>query len=96
MRGAVCDLLPRSVLDRVKVPYPSTKNANYAAKLQEAVRDHLSGPNHPLFDIVGHDWLATAVELTTPQITAGARRGLERALDPGLWVDIYQPPLKLH
>jgi len=96
LRGAVCDLLPRSVLDRVKVPYPSTKNANYAAKLQEAVRDYLSSPNHPLFDIVRHDWLATAVELTAPQITAGARRGLERALDLGLWLDIYQPTLKLH
>jgi asparagine synthase (glutamine-hydrolysing) len=95
LRGAAGDLLPRSVAERVKVVYPSTKNPNYVAKLQEGARDYLHSPNHPLFDIVSHDWLATAVELTGPQTTAGARRGLERAIDLALWLDTYRPTLKL-
>ena len=95
LRGAACDVLPRSVVERVKSPYPSTQDPRYAVKLQANAREYLSDPAHPVFDVVSRDWLAAAVEIDTPQITQASRRGLERTLDLALWVDMYKPALKL-
>lgn len=95
LRGAARDVLPRSVVERVKSPYPSTQDPRYAVKLQANAREYLSDPAHPVFDVVSRDWLAAAVEIDTPQITQASRRGLERTLDLALWVDMYKPALKL-
>jgi asparagine synthase (glutamine-hydrolysing) len=95
LRGAAGDVLPQSVVDRVKSPYPSTQDPKYAVKLQDNAREYLSDPGHPVFDIVRHGWLAKAVEADTPQITQASRRGLERTLDLALWLDMYNPTLKL-
>ncbi|WP_329235933.1 asparagine synthase (glutamine-hydrolyzing) [Actinoallomurus sp. NBC_01490] len=95
LRGAARDVLPQSVAERVKSPYPSTQDPKYAVKLQDNAREYLSAPGHPVFDIVSRDWLARAVEVDTPQITQESRHGLERALDLALWLDMYKPTLKL-
>jgi asparagine synthase (glutamine-hydrolysing) len=95
LRGATSDVLPQSVVDRVKSPYPSTQDPKYAVKLQHNAREYLSNPGHPVFDIVRNDWLTKAVEVDTPQITQASRRGLERTLDLALWLDMYNPTLKL-
>jgi asparagine synthase (glutamine-hydrolysing) len=94
LRGAARDVLPQSVVDRVKSPYPSTQDPEYTVKLQNNARDYLSSPGHPVFDIVSRDWLARAVAAET-QITQASRHGLERALDLALWLDMYKPALKL-
>jgi asparagine synthase (glutamine-hydrolysing) len=94
LRGAARDVLPESVVDRVKSPYPSTQDAGYAVKLQESAREYLSHPGHPVFDIVSRDWLVQAVTAQA-QISQASRRGLERALDLALWLDMYHPVLKL-
>lgn len=95
LRGASADVLPQSVVDRVKSPYPSTQDPRYAVNLQRNAREYLGTPTHPVFDIVSHDWLAGAVDIDTPQITQSSRRGLERTLDIALWLDMYKPNLKL-
>ena len=92
LRAATADVLPQSVVERVKSPYPSTQDPQYARKLQEHVRDYLSG-DHPVFDIVdrtGCDRRRTPRTIDTP-----VRFGLERALDLALWLDMYKPVLKL-
>jgi asparagine synthase (glutamine-hydrolysing) len=94
LRGAARDVLPQSVVDRVKSPYPSTQDPGYTVKLQNSAREYLSSPGHPVFDIVNRDWLARAVEAEA-QITQTSRHGLERALDLALWLDMYKPALKL-
>jgi asparagine synthase (glutamine-hydrolysing) len=94
LRGAARDVLPQSVVDRVKSPYPSTQDPEYAVKLQNNAREYLSSPGHPVFDIVSRDWLARAVAAEA-QITHASRHGLERALDLALWLDMYKPTLKL-
>jgi asparagine synthase (glutamine-hydrolysing) len=95
LRGAARDVLPQSVVDRVKSPYPSTQDPAYAVKLQDSAREYLSSPGHQVFDIVSRDWLARAVAAEAPQISQASRRGLERALDLALWLDMYKPTLKL-
>jgi asparagine synthase (glutamine-hydrolysing) len=94
LRGAARDVLPQSVVDRVKSPYPSTQDPGYAVKLQDNAREYLSSPGHPVFDIVDRDWLARAVAAEA-QITQASRHGLERTLDLALWLDMYKPTLKL-
>ena len=61
LRGAARDVLPQSVVDRVKSPYPSTQDPEYTVKRQHNAREYLSSSGHPVFDIVSRDWLARAV-----------------------------------
>src|SRR6201999_875552 len=42
LRSAARDVLPESVVKRVKSPYPSTSDPKYGAALQEQVKDLLS------------------------------------------------------
>ena len=58
LRAATRDLLPQSVVDRVKSPYPSTQDPRYVANLQHNAREYLSDPGHPVFDLVNRTWLA--------------------------------------
>jgi asparagine synthase (glutamine-hydrolysing) len=94
LRGAAADVLPQSVVDRVKSPYPSTQDPEYTVKLQNNAREYLSSPDHPVFDIVNRNWLGRAVAAEA-QITQASRHSLERALDLALWLDMYKPLLKL-
>ncbi|GAA2617742.1 asparagine synthase (glutamine-hydrolyzing) [Streptomyces axinellae] len=95
LREATADVLPRSVYDRVKSPYPSTQDPAYHTALQDNIRELLADPSHEVFGIVSRPWLERAVKVDTPQITQASRRGLERALDLALWIDMYRPTLTL-
>jgi asparagine synthase (glutamine-hydrolysing) len=92
LRAATADVLPRSVVERVKSPYPSTQDPEYVRKLQAHARDRAAG-DHPVFEIIDKAWLRRAA--TAEQVDTAIRFGLERALDLALWMDIYQPVLKL-
>lgn len=95
LRGAVRDVLPESVVQRVKSPYPQTQDAQYPAALQQQAKERLARPGHPVFDLIRHDWLTTAVQADPVSIPMPVRNGLERALDLAMWLDIYQPDLRL-
>ena len=95
LRGATSDVLPQSVVDRVKSPYPSTQDPKYGVNLRRYAREYLSTPHHQVFDIISRDWLAAEVESDAPALNQNGRRGLERTLDLALWLDMYKPTLKL-
>ncbi|MEU6666773.1 asparagine synthase (glutamine-hydrolyzing) [Streptomyces sp. NPDC046727] len=95
LREAAADVLPRSVYERVKSPYPSTQDPGYARALQEQVKEVLARPSHPVFDVVDRELVRRAAERTTPVSTQAARRGLERTLDLAGWLDLYEPELVL-
>ncbi|MGW1005798.1 asparagine synthase (glutamine-hydrolyzing) [Streptomyces sp. NPDC002520] len=95
LREATADLLPRSVYDRVKSPYPSTQDPRYARALQAQVQDLLAQPSHRVFDLVDRERVRVAAERDTPVSTQAARRGLERTLDLAVWLDLYSPELTL-
>lgn len=94
LREATADLLPQSVYERVKSPYPSTQDPAYAVALQNQAKDLLSTPSHRVFDLISRERLARATA-GTPQISQASRRGLEMALNLALWVDLYSPDLTL-
>ncbi|MFJ9037121.1 asparagine synthase (glutamine-hydrolyzing) [Streptomyces sp. NPDC102406] len=95
LREATADVLPTSVYDRVKSPYPSTQDPKYALALQDHAKDLLSRPSHRVFDLVDRERVAGAAHREAPQITQASRRGLERTLDLALWLDMYNPELVL-
>ncbi|TWV30621.1 asparagine synthase (glutamine-hydrolyzing) [Streptomyces misionensis] len=95
LREASKDVLPQSVYDRVKSPYPSTQDPQYARALQDQAKDLLARPSHRIFDLVDRDRLKKAAEREAPVSSQAARRGLERTLDLAQWLDIYQPELIL-
>ncbi|WP_335937981.1 asparagine synthase (glutamine-hydrolyzing) [Streptomyces sp. PTD5-9] len=95
LREAVADVLPRSVYERTKTPYPSTQDPKYAVALQEHARALLARPDHRVFELIDRDRLLKAVESEAPQITSASRRGLERTLDLAVWLDMYEPEVIL-
>lgn len=95
LREATADVLPKSVYDRVKSPYPSTQDPKYALALQGYAKDLLARPSHPVFDLVDRDRVTRAAQHDAPQITQVSRRGLERTLDLALWLDLYKPDITL-
>jgi asparagine synthase (glutamine-hydrolysing) len=95
LRAATADALPRSVVERVKSPYPSTQDPEYGRALRRAAADVLADPVHPVFDLVDRSWLAGAVTSESPAVTQAERFGLERVLDLALWLDEYSPRVKV-
>lgn len=95
LRHATKHVLPQSVVDRVKSPYPSTQDPGYAAELQRQAKDILAEPGGPLFDIVDRAWLSDIVARDPVTMTTFARHGLDRSIDLYHWLDLYRPELDL-
>ncbi|MET9657980.1 asparagine synthase (glutamine-hydrolyzing) [Streptomyces sp. NPDC006510] len=95
LREATADVLPRSVYDRTKSPYPSTQDPKYALALQQHARELLARPDHRVFDLVDRGRLRAAADHDAPRVTSASRRGLERTLDLAMWLDLYEPELIL-
>jgi asparagine synthase (glutamine-hydrolysing) len=94
LRAATADMLPDSVLKRVKSPYPSTQSPAYARVLMEQARD-LVHSGDPVLDLIDRKWLTDITTRPAEQMDMAERNGIERALDFSAWLDIYKPELRL-
>ncbi len=94
LRGATADVLPRSVVERVKSPYPSTQDPKYPAMLQLQVKELLTEHDSPVFDVINREWLTSVVETESSDGMGLSRFALERALDMAAWLDIYRPEVR--
>ncbi|WP_265447664.1 asparagine synthase (glutamine-hydrolyzing) [Flexivirga meconopsidis] len=92
LRAAAKDVLPRSVVDRVKSPYPSTQDLGYVSRLQQQAADVLADAAHDVFALVDRDWLTEQIALEPAH---AERAGLEKVLDLHAWIELYQPELKV-
>ncbi|TQJ19465.1 asparagine synthase (glutamine-hydrolyzing) [Kribbella jejuensis] len=90
LRAATQDVLPQSVVDRRKSPYPQTQDPAYVVTLADQVRDLLSS-QHPVFDLVDRK----TVRKLADAADATARRQLEQTLSLATWIDLYHPEIKL-
>jgi asparagine synthase (glutamine-hydrolysing) len=95
LREATADVLPRSVYDRVKSPYPSTQDPKYALALQHHVKDLLASPSHRVFDLLDRAAVERAAKEDLSTTGRAVRQTLERTLDLSIWMDMYQPELVL-
>jgi asparagine synthase (glutamine-hydrolysing) len=95
LRGAAHDLLPASVVQRVKSPYPSTQDSQYVAAIQEQVRGLTALRDHDVFKLLDRGRVSETARQDPAAITAAGRHALELALDLVTWLDIYHPTLSL-
>jgi asparagine synthase (glutamine-hydrolysing) len=93
LRGAARDVLPESVAQRVKSPYPSTSDPKYGAALQAQAKDLLAQGDEALFGLVDRKVLGGLAALDADQIQPQDRAKLERALDLSVWIDSYRPQI---
>jgi asparagine synthase (glutamine-hydrolysing) len=94
LRGATRDVLPQSVVERVKSPYPSTQDPKYPAMLQLQVEELLAEADNPVFEVVDRGWLNGLVRSDPSTIDSLSRHALERSLDLAAWLDIYRPEVR--
>jgi asparagine synthase (glutamine-hydrolysing) len=94
LRAATRDVLPQSVVERVKSPYPSTQDPKYPTMLQLQVAELVAETDNPVFDVVNRDWLSTLVKSDPSTIDFTSRHALERSLDLAAWLDIHRPEVR--
>ncbi|MGW1676720.1 asparagine synthase (glutamine-hydrolyzing) [Saccharopolyspora sp. NPDC002376] len=94
LRHATADALPKSVVERVKSPYPSTQDPKYAAALQGQVSDLVAAGSEAL-SLLNGELLRDALAQDPANIDTPTRYTFERALDLATWFDIHNPTIKL-
>ncbi|MGW4550650.1 asparagine synthase (glutamine-hydrolyzing) [Streptomyces violaceorubidus] len=94
LRAATADLLPKSVLERVKAPYPATLDPHYTGALLQQSKELLT-TDDPVFDLVDRGWLENITRQDSATMPIDVRNGMERVLDLSTWLDIYRPELRL-
>jgi asparagine synthase (glutamine-hydrolysing) len=94
LRRAAVDVLPRSVVERPKSPYPSTQDIHYVEALQQQGKELLSG-DAPVFDLLSRTWLECAVQVDPARMPSPMRNSVERALDMHTWLEVCHPTLRL-
>jgi asparagine synthase (glutamine-hydrolysing) len=93
LRGAAHDLLPASVAQRVKSPYPSAQDSHYVGAIQAQAKDLLAERGHRVFSLVNPKWVTAAAHQDPAAVSLTARHGLERTLDLAAWLEIYRPEI---
>jgi asparagine synthase (glutamine-hydrolysing) len=91
LRGAARDVLPESVVKRVKSPYPSTSDPQYGAALQAQAKDLSGTGSDALFALIDRGALEQLTRIDPAAMQPVDRARLERVLDLSVWLDIYQP-----
>jgi asparagine synthase (glutamine-hydrolysing) len=94
LRGAARDVLPLSVVERVKSPYPSTQDPHYVASLQRQAREVLEYSEDGVLDLIDRAWLERATR-PAAVVSANDRQGLEWTLNLEAWLDLYHPRLSV-
>jgi asparagine synthase (glutamine-hydrolysing) len=94
LRAATAHVLPQSVYNRRKSPYPSTQDPGYALSLQQQVKEVIADRDSPVHGLLDWDWLDDIVQQDVSK-PSDARRGLDRVLDLYHWFDIYKPEMDL-
>jgi asparagine synthase (glutamine-hydrolysing) len=94
LRAAVADLLPQSVVQRRKSPYPSTQDPAYERALRERLAEVLADTDAPVAALLNTKRVHAL--LNTPADSTGfgpARRAVELALSLDQWLRRY--PVRL-
>ncbi|MBH0776651.1 asparagine synthase (glutamine-hydrolyzing) [Nocardia bovistercoris] len=96
LRHAAAHVLPRSVAQRVKSPYPSTQDPGYAADLQQLGKEILAEHDSQLWALLDRSWMQQVVNEDPTTMQAHTRFGLDLVIDLHTWLDLYEPRLVLN
>ncbi|WP_433514283.1 asparagine synthase (glutamine-hydrolyzing) [Nonomuraea sp. CA-143628] len=96
LRAAAGDLVPESILRRVKSPYPATQDVAYEQALRDTLSDLVRAGKAPILPLLD---AAAVRELTAAPVgkttTTMSRMSLELALDLNVWLESYGVRLDL-
>ncbi|WP_167471381.1 asparagine synthase (glutamine-hydrolyzing) [Nocardia arthritidis] len=94
LRAATADILPESVVRRVKGHYPMATDRTYFDAVQRQVGAVLfERPDHPVLELMDRAAVAELAAKAPDGLTFAHRFGLEQFLDFVLWIDHYHPEL---
>ncbi|MBV8350237.1 MAG: asparagine synthase (glutamine-hydrolyzing) [Mycolicibacterium sp.] len=91
LRGAVREVLPESVVKRVKSPYPTTSDPQYSAEIHAHAKDLLGSGDDMLFALFDRPALEQLTRLDPATLLPVQRTRLERVLDFSVWIEMYCP-----
>ena len=94
LRATTKHVLPQSVVDRTKSPYPSTQDTKYAKALQKQLADVIS-EDSAVFDIVDRKAVRAMCATEPGAVTGELRKQMDRTLDLYHWLDMYAPTLEI-
>lgn len=96
LRAAVKDLLPKSIVDRPKSPYPVTQDPSYTQALHREMADVLADPSSPVLPLLDVDAARRAVrEQAGVAHEWHSRMNVEMALGFNTWMKHYHVELVL-
>ncbi|MEW9529134.1 asparagine synthase (glutamine-hydrolyzing) [Microbispora sp. NPDC049125] len=90
LRAATADVLPRSVVERRKVPYPSTQDPAYERALRASVKRLLDGGDVAAASLVDTGRIRGLLDEPVGAVSLqGARTSLEAFLQINAWLEKY-------
>ncbi|MEU6731920.1 asparagine synthase (glutamine-hydrolyzing) [Streptomyces physcomitrii] len=92
LRAATRDLLPTEIADRVKAPYPITRDPHYLEGLRTSLKRVTEGPAAPVRELLDEEALAAA---TADDPAPGYRTGTELVLALDFWLRTQDVDLEL-
>ncbi|MFD0403129.1 asparagine synthase (glutamine-hydrolyzing) [Kitasatospora sp. NPDC059811] len=96
LRAAVADLLPRSVVERVKTPYPATQDPGYEAVLRAELARLLRDADAPVLPLLDLGRARAVVDRPLGAVSRPYDRGsLELVLWLNSWLTEYEVTLDL-
>ncbi|WP_033289312.1 asparagine synthase (glutamine-hydrolyzing) [Amycolatopsis jejuensis] len=95
LRAAAGDLLPASVRNRVKSPFPSTQDDRYAGELQQQARELTEDADHPVFRFADRRWVDEVVRMDPADVPDSTREALDRTVDIATWLELHQPEIEV-
>jgi asparagine synthase (glutamine-hydrolysing) len=94
LRHATSDVLPASVVERVKSPYPSTQDPAYAAELQRQVRQLITDDD-PALTLFHRKFVQQLAAREPGDLDMIARYVFEHLLNTSVWFDEHRPTIQL-
>jgi asparagine synthase (glutamine-hydrolysing)/amidotransferase len=96
LRAATEDLLPTSILERVKTPYPATQDPGYENALRMELRELLADPDAPARPLLDLEKARAVAATESGAVSRAYDRGsLEMALWLNRWLDTNDVMLDL-
>ncbi|GAA2087931.1 asparagine synthase (glutamine-hydrolyzing) [Actinomadura alba] len=96
LRAAARDILPESILQRLKSPYPSTQDPTYERALRDELGKVLAQENAPVRSLINVDRAHEVLEDRVGAISLDRyRRNIELVLQLNIWLEDYDLKLDL-
>ncbi|MBC6457249.1 asparagine synthase (glutamine-hydrolyzing) [Actinomadura sp. HBU206391] len=96
LRAAASDILPESILQRLKSPYPSTQDPTYERALRDELAKLLAKENAPVRSLIDVDRARAVAAGRTGSIgLEHYRRNIELVLQLNTWLEDYDLKLDL-